>query len=291
MKDARVLRAAACAAVVAPLLLAGCASDPWRDSVRPTRAEQESQRLPAPAGSVPALMRLGDAARAAGDPAAAIPFYRRAHASDLFDPEPLVRLGAALSDLGAYNEAVEAYRDALVGDPAHVEALRGLGNAFIALNQPQLAVEQFDAALRLDADHRSYNGIGVALDRTGDHKAAQGHYRVGLELAPGNITLLNNLGLSLALSGDYGEAIETLERVARHPEATVRHRQNLALAYGLAGRTDDAARIGRLDLAEEDVQSNVAYYGLLKSMSEEGLDTAAAIEVQATGEGAPPTAY
>jgi Flp pilus assembly protein TadD len=271
--------------VVAALFLGGCASDTLRDSVRPTAEEKASQRTLAPAGSVAALMRVGDSARAAGDSAAAIPFYRRAHALDFFNPDPLVRLGAALSDLGAYNEAVQAYRDALRADPVNTAALRGLGNALISLNQPQLAVEQFDAALRIEDDHRNYNGIGVALDRIGDHKGAQAHYRVGLQTAPGNLTLLNNLGLSLALSGDDEEAIKTLERVARHPRATARHRQNLALAYGLAGRTSEAARIAQLDLDEADVRSNLAYYGLLRAMNEEGLDAATAIDVQMTGEG------
>ena len=50
--------------------------------------------------------------------------------------------------------------------------------------------------------------------------------------------LRNNLGLSLALSGQHAEAIEMLRAVVDEPGAKARNRQNLALAYGLAGDLD-----------------------------------------------------
>jgi Flp pilus assembly protein TadD len=60
--------------------------------------------------------------------------------------------------------------------------------------------------------------------------------------------LRNNYGLSLALAGNHDEALELLSAVVDEPGATARNRQNLALAYGLAGNLVAAERISRLDL-------------------------------------------
>jgi len=39
------------------------------------------------------------------------------------------------------------------------------------------------------------------------------------------------------------------------------------LALGLAGRTADAGQVARMDLDEQSVQSNLAYYAVLRGMS------------------------
>ena len=107
-------------------------------------------------------------------------------------------------------------------------------------------------------------GLGVAYDMIGDAREAQVHYRMGLQLAPNNVTLLNNLGLSLALSGDLPGSIDLLLRVVASAAATARHRQNLALAYGLSGQIEQAAAVARQDLDEEAVANNLAYYAILR---------------------------
>jgi len=289
MRTLRRFRPAAGAAMLALLVLGGCTSDPITASLRPTPEDRANRPKPAPTGSMAALLRLGDAIRTAGDPASAVAFYRRAHALDVYDPAPLVRLGTALNDLGAYSDAAEAFRQALVGDPASAAAMRGLGMSLIALDQPALAIDQFEAALQIKEDYRSYNGLGVAIDRTGDHKSAQAYYNVGLEMAPNNLTLLNNLGLSYALSGAYDAAIETLTKAVSNPNATARHRQNLALAYGLAGRPEAAARVARIDLGEAAVRNNVAYYDILREANEKGVNGADALGVH-SGPARPGTA-
>jgi len=67
-----------------------------------------------------------------------------------------------------------------------------------------------------------------------------------------------------------------LERAVQDPSATPRFRQNLALAYGLAGRRDAAERIAGLDLDEASIAHNLSYYDLLRQ-SADSIMTAAAI--------------
>jgi hypothetical protein len=80
--------------------------------------------------------------------------------------------------------------------------------------------------------------------------------------------LRNNLGLSLALAGKHAEAIELLRAVVDEPGAKARNRQNLALAYGLAGDLTAAERISRLDLDEESVQNNLSYFAALAAVED-----------------------
>jgi hypothetical protein len=54
--------------------------------------------------------------------------------------------------------------------------------------------------------------------------------------------------------------------MAAAPEADSKQRQNLALVFGLAGELDQAAAIARIDLGEDAVRSNLAYYETLKAM-------------------------
>lgn len=213
------------------------------------------------------LLRLGDAARAAGDLPTAIGFYKRA--VDQYDTyvEGHLRLGMALAEAGAYTQAIDAYQAALRVEPESVDAFRGWGNVLIAIDQPALAQEQYVAALKYDPnDYRSMNGLGVVYDLAGDHASAQEYYRRGLGIAPNHLALQNNYGLSLALSGNYGEAIRVLRGVAAHPSATARNRLNLALAYGLANQPDQAARAASADLDQLSIQRNLQHYAMLRSL-------------------------
>ena len=213
------------------------------------------------------LLRLGDAARAAGDLGTAIGFYKRA--VDQYDSyiEGHLRLGMALAEARAYNEAIAAYQGALRVDSESAEAFRGWGNVLIAIDQPALAQAQYVAALRYDSnDYRSMNGLGVVSDMSGDHATAQEYYRRGLGIAPDHLALQNNYGLSLALAGNYPEAIRILRGVAAHPSATARNRLNLALAYGLANQPDQAARVASGDLDQLSVQRNLQHYAMLRSL-------------------------
>jgi len=108
----------------------------------------------------------------------------------------------------------------------------------------------------------------VALDLAGQHEAAEAAYRAGLEVAPDSMLLRNNLGLSLALAGRHQESIALLRAVVDEPGAKTRNRQNLALAYGLAGDLVAAERIARLDLDEESVQNDLAYYAALAAVDD-----------------------
>ncbi|MCA8908227.1 MAG: tetratricopeptide repeat protein [Rhodospirillaceae bacterium] len=215
---------------------------------------------------VQTLLRMGDFTLARGDAVSAVAMYREAHNAAPSAITPLLRLGAALAQIGSYQESAGAYRSALEIDAVNSEAQRGLGNALVALNRPTEALPYLETALAISNDYRAYNSIGVALDQLGRHDDAQFYYRQGVAAAPNDIDLVSNLSLSLALSGQFQEAISFAERAASVPEANVRHRQTLALVLALAGQPNAAAEIMAADMPAEQVQAAIQYFELVRSI-------------------------
>lgn len=213
------------------------------------------------------MVRVAAATAARGDYAMAASLYRRAHALDPKNFDAAYGLGRMLALLNAASDAAEAYRAALALRPDDAGALRGLGNTLIVLDQPAEAIQQFELALKKANDPRLYNGLGVAHDMLDDYKMAQAYYRTGLQLAPDNVELTNNLGLSMLLSGDIKGAVSVLRRLVGNPRATPRHRLNLALALVLAGEDKAAAEVARIDLDPAAANAQIAYFETLKAIS------------------------
>jgi Flp pilus assembly protein TadD len=72
----------------------------------------------------------------------------------------------------------------------------------------------------------------------------------------------------MALAGNTSEAIFILERLARSPKVTPRIRQNLSLAYGLAGDMKMARTVGSIDLSNDWVNNNVQYMQAVRETEE-----------------------
>lgn len=247
------------ATVVLALFVAGCETSGGGSAPRATVTDVQ-------VAAWLKLIELGDASRDSGELTTALQFYRQAHMQAPEEPLPLVSLGETLIALEDPRGAAGAFRAALDLQPGNTPALLGLGGALIRLDQPLAALQQYEIALNQNPDTvRALSGAGIAADLAGETERAQGYMRRGLEQQPDNVTLLNNLGYSLILSGDYREAIALLEMATALPDSTAQHRQNLALAYGLAGRDAEAARMIRMDFGEGEVDRNLIYYRTRRS--------------------------
>lgn len=225
--------------------------------------------------SYAALMRIGKAARDGGDYSNAVAVFRRAAEIEPRLPDPFVAIGDTLSALHSVNEAIVAYNSALARDRSCLPALQGLARAYIETGRPELALAPLNQALALSPDDpRLLVLLGVVEDVEGRHRQAQLDYQRGLQRAPGDPALTVDFALSLALSGNYPNAIAALQPVAMAASASAQERQTLALIYGLQGSTEEAARLGRIDLDEAAVEHNLAYYQTLRGMPPEARDRA-----------------
>jgi Flp pilus assembly protein TadD len=225
--------------------------------------------------SYEALMRIGAAALAGGDPVNALSVFRRAAEIRPSAPGAFVAIGDALLQIGSVDEAILAYNSALARDGNDLAAQLGLSRAYLESGRPQLAREPLAKALTQSPnDPRALLLTGVTEDLAGQHAAAQSSYRQGLKYAPTNPALTVDLALSLALSNDYPAAVAELEPVAMAPAASARERQSLALIYGLEGNEAEAARIGRIDLDQASVAHNLAIYRMLRALPPDALTQA-----------------
>jgi Flp pilus assembly protein TadD len=201
-------------------------------------------------GTSNAMVRLGDDMRASGDINGALGFYLSAAAHDTTNPLPLIREGAAYTALGQPLRAQQAYHAALVIDPGSTDAKIGLAATLISLRQPDAALDLLLPIAQDSHDPRALRDYGVALDLTGHQQEAQAAYHRGLTVAPIDPDLHGDLGLSLALSGDYNGALDEMRQAITAPQGRGWMPANQILLLALAGHADEAQTLGARTVGE-----------------------------------------
>jgi tetratricopeptide (TPR) repeat protein len=132
------------------------------------------------------------------------------------DVGSLIDAGNASRALGRAAEAVPLYQAALKLDPHSAEAQNNLGNAFLELDRCQEAADCYRRALALKPDDAQVLGnLGNALWRAGHADEALAAGRRAVELAPELDAAHNNLGLVLASRGDREEAAACFMRAVK----------------------------------------------------------------------------
>ena len=99
--------------------------------------------------------------------------------------------------------------------------------------------------------------VSLALARIAQGKTASA---ISLMEANSAIVPAGDYGLTLALAGQSGQAIGVLEQAIRADGGTARSRQNLALAYALDGRWQDARVVASQDMSQTDVSTRIAQW-------------------------------
>jgi len=254
-----------------PLLLAACAHGPEFKAAQYENIKSKSVVAVGTGdttASESSFLALANEMAQQGDHNAAIPLYRRATTWHPFAAAPLVGLGDSLRAIGQYQQAEKAYQSALSRNERNLSALKGLGKAYIALNRPTMAVPILQDALSLNRrDVDVISSLALALELQGHAQAALNVYKKGLVISPDNLTLLNNYGLSLALQSRYDQAIDVLKLAAQHKDAGAKHRQNLAMAYALAGNETMSSRLLSIDNGPDLTSDNLRYFRVLASLS------------------------
>src|SRR5262249_55359536 len=135
-------------------------------------------------------------------------------------------------------QARQAYTRALNEDPKCVEAHVGLARLFESMGNHERAITSYHDAVKIrpkDIDTWMELGMIHARNREWDpalHAMQQAH-----KLDPDNRMVVKTLGFTMARSGRYEEAFDTLKRVLGDAEAHYRIAQALHHV-----QQDDAAR-------------------------------------------------
>lgn len=146
-------------------------------------------------------------------------------------------------------EAIRFAEQAVLYGPSSAAHRTVLGQAYLQAGRFQSAETAFRDALRLEPG-RGSAALGLALSQIALNQNDEA--RETLRTADTAIAL-SDLGLALALAGDREGSVELLERGARSSDASAQIRQNLALAYVLAGRWAEAQTTASQDLAPHEV--------------------------------------
>lgn len=147
----------------------------------------------------------------------------------------------------------------------HVAAV--YGRVLVKNGHPDQALPVLErAAAQPGADWHVHSALAAAYDQQGLFDQAQSEYAAALKLQPNQLSVMNNMAMSIALHGDLKKAEQMLRTANALPQASSepRLRQNLALVVGLQGRYDEARKIASEDLPADQVEANLEY---LKQMS------------------------
>jgi Flp pilus assembly protein TadD len=209
---------------------------------------------------------------------AAVNYYQSLYSRDRDNMEALLGLAQNLRYIGSAPQAVTMLREAMEQGRATETVLRAeLGKALVASGQTTEAIASLtETSVIIPDDWEVLSALGIAYDLNSDPENAHISYRKALAISPNNISVINNLALSLALSGAIDEGIDLLVRAAALPDAVAHIRQNLALMYAMQGDLDRAQALAKRDLPPEMVEHNVSFYQALGATGSG--DLAASIE-------------
>ena len=185
------------------------------------------------------------------------------HWGKVYDSSPGEKIASlnyarALRALTRYSEAAAVMQVAAVKSPKDFEVLGAFGKALADSGQFEQAKDVLTRAYPPERPDWTIMSVqGSVADRLNDHETAQRFYRDALKIAPGEPSILSNLGLSYALTKQLVLAEEVLRQAAASPRADVRVRQNLALVLALEGKFNEAEQVSRQDMSAQDAANNV----------------------------------
>lgn len=181
------------------------------------------------------------AALNANDIPAAVGFAERAVQKTPDDAGFRALLGSTYFAAGRFRSAEQAYKDSLS----------------IYSNQPQVVLK-----------------LALVEIGLGKNQEALGFLEAGRDVLDPS-----DYGLAVALAGRPADAIEVLEPVARGPNSDARVRQNLALAYALAGDWTNARTIAAQDVPGDQLDARIHQWMQMAAPGNQSTAVAALIGV------------
>jgi hypothetical protein len=123
------------------------------------------------------------------------------------------------------------------------------------------AAEYYQDALKRDSSRSdAYRGLARIRDREGRFAESLDLYRKALSASPGSADVYCDMGYSLYLQRNWGEAEKNLRQAVAISADHVRAHNNLALVLAFTDRTDEAlAEFRKGGCKEADAQMNVAF--------------------------------
>src|ERR1700728_444046 len=169
-----------------------------------------------------------------------------------------IEYARALRALTRYNEAVAVIQTAAIKTPKDFDVLGEYGKALADAGQLTQAKDVLAHAYTPDDPRWDVMSVqGTVADRLGEQAGAMQFYHEALKIAPGEPSVLTNMGLSLALAKQLPASEDVLKQSVASPRADARMRGDLALVLALEGKFSDAETVGRADLSPDAARADV----------------------------------
>jgi len=247
------------------LLLAACAGGVGPIDAKKFLSEQPGPNVPSVQDS---LTMSAKNAEKSGDYAGAVQLYKQAIDKDKDNNELWLALADSYRRSGATDNAISVYDQLIAKDPKMISAKEGKALALMAKGDYSSPVPLLTEVQQADPSRwKTLNAFGIILATQNQQNKAQDYFTAALQYYPDSPTVLNNKGLSLALSGKYPEAISSLTRASELSKAGTTERKridlNTAMVYGAAGRLDDAKAVASNYLSGAELDNNMGLYAHL----------------------------
>ncbi|WP_083331070.1 tetratricopeptide repeat protein [Halofilum ochraceum] len=255
----------------AALVLAGCATrspSERSDDVFSILYEGKSTAQFAtslPVGSPAEAEARGDAAARDGELDEAIfEYVRGLRIAEKGSPGMLYKIGMIHERQSNTELAAIAYRWALRADPGHRPSTTRLGLMLLRHRQYEAAEHRLRPIVESGAPFwLAHNGMGVLCDLRGDHHQAANHYRDALRFNPDSALVMNNLGYSLYMAGDWAGAEKMLRAALEREENYDLAWRNLALVWARSGEYQEAIAALQRTSSTEAAYNDLGYVEMM----------------------------
>lgn len=209
-------------------------------------------------------IRIADAALSSGSPQVALQVLETTLKTEPRNLEALLRQGKANVMAGNNAAADVSFRRAIAVDSSNTEAHAALGKLLLTTNAIEAETHFAMVADREPGNIQVLNNLGVARDLQGKHAEAQAAYGKALAVNPSLASAQQNLALSLAVSGRPQEGAVMLNQLASAGTGGRKVRDNLAVALALSGDTALAGQVLREGLNPADTAAALDGFRALK---------------------------
>jgi Flp pilus assembly protein TadD len=173
---------------------------------------------------------------------------------------PALNYAKNLKALGEKEKALSVLQQASILHGNDQELAGEYGR--LALDMDQVGVANQMLAMADDPTKPDWHVVsarGTVLAKQGKYSDAVPFYERALTLSPNNPTVMNNLAMAYAMTGDAKKAEQILRQAMAAPGATPKVRENLALVLGLQGRYDESKAVASGVLNSDTASANAAY--------------------------------
>jgi Flp pilus assembly protein TadD len=221
--------------------------------------KEEAYRKAANEEASASLIKIADSSFEAENYQPALDLYLRAYKKKP-DDATLEKIAVTFKRMGNAQASYQAYLLLHQNNPKNELYLKNLAQAAFYAEDFQASKKYYQDLLQMNPSDGNHLGAGVVEDVLGNHDTAQKHYRQVIEHSPRNLNAKNNMGLSLLLQGKVTEAEALFKVLTERADSEPRFDMNLALVYGVSGKSVEAEALLAKYLPQDQVAYKLQFY-------------------------------